>query len=444
MSLFWRIFLTFWLTLMSLSLLAAVSLDSIARRGAPPAAERQLLVERVLTGSAERIRRFGYGNVQRWLVRRPGAGRGFTVVGEGGEVLYGRRLTRAARQLAASARDADTIVTHAGVGSALALATEGRRLVLMVPERPPGRLLRLGWQGTIARMLLAGLVSALVAWLLSRHIAAPVRHLQAVTRRLAQGELAARVDTADRERRDELGDLARAVDHMAARLQDASENQRRLLADTSHELRSPIARLQVAIELARQRARADIEDELDRIEKEANRLDQLIERVLQVARHRAVPQQRLPVDVAQLLAGIVEDAGVPSRGSIVFERVGDGPFLTQGDPARLRSVFENLLQNALAHAGPNPQVELTVARRKANIVAVCRDDGPGVSQEDISRIFEPFRSGFTADSSDAGHGLGLAIAAAAVSAHEGTIHAENLAPGFQITVRLLVAESSTA
>ena len=159
----------------------------------------------------------------------------------------------------------------------------GRRYVLM------GVVVR-GWFGVVntpprgraIRVLIVLLTAGLVCYGLARNLPAPVARLREATRRLAAGELSARVGPQIGERRDELADLARDFDSMADRIETLVTAQRRLLSDISHELRSPLARLQVALGLARRGAVPETTAALDRIEREAHRLNDMIGQLLEL------------------------------------------------------------------------------------------------------------------------------------------------------------------
>ena len=122
----------------------------------------------------------------------------------------------------------------------------------------------------------AALVSALICLILSRYLTFPLERLRRATQQIAAGDLTQRVVPSMGGRRDEIAELAGAFDKMAERLEKVFSSQRQLLSDVSHELRSPLARLQVALGLARQRSNGQAEKELDRIELEIERLDELV------------------------------------------------------------------------------------------------------------------------------------------------------------------------
>ena len=440
MNLFWRIFLTFWLALMAVSLLGALGFEHAARREALAEGPRGEWVRERLRAAAGVVERTGPRGLRRMMERRPRADRALVLVDRRNRIVMGRLPPDRIRRLAAAAREGDGVVILPRDGAAIAVSRGDESFVLMAPWRRSARLLEVGWRGTAMRVLLASALSALVAWLLSRHIVRPLRSLQATSRSLASGDLSVRARAEDLARRDELGDLARDFDRMAERLQGAQDSERRLLADASHELRSPIARLQVAVELARQRAGNLASAELDRIETEAERLNDMIGQVLELARDRDRPVAQAPVDLIALIEQILGDVSYeqPEWKSRLAFRRGVDSAVVAGDEQRLRSVIENLVRNAVAHSPDEGVVDLSLRRDGKVLELTCRDQGPGVPDGALSSIFEPFYTRPTeATVGSRGHGLGLAIVAAGVVAHGGEISAENAQPsGLSVRVRL--------
>ena len=149
--------------------------------------------------------------------------------------------------------------------------------------------------------------AAAAVLLFALHLTNPVRQLQKAVDRFGHGDLTARVGST---RRDELGELARTFDRMADRTQTLLAAERRLLLDISHELRSPLARLDVAVELAR--SGDDSESQLNRIQKEADRLNALVGELLQVTRAEGDPSQRKlePVQLDSLVTDVVQDSRI--------------------------------------------------------------------------------------------------------------------------------------
>jgi two-component system sensor histidine kinase CpxA len=229
---------------------------------------------------------------------------------------------------------------------------------------------------------------------------------------------------------------------MAAQLKQHIEAQRQLLRNVSHELRSPLARLQVAAALARRRAGGTIDTELDRIDLETARLDELIGQLLALVRlEAATGQVHAPLDLTALLDAVSRDARfeAEARGSRVEATVERG-LLLNGNAEVLRSVFDNVVRNAVRHTPQGGAVRLDAARDAARerIVVTVRDEGPGVPDAMLARIFEAFVRVDEGRSAEAGGtGLGLAIASQGVRAHGGSIVARNRASGgLEVEVRL--------
>jgi signal transduction histidine kinase len=271
----------------------------------------------------------------------------------------------------------------------------------------------------------------LLCYLLAIHLTSPVRRLQKAVERFGQGDLSTRVEL---KRRDELGELARSFNWMADRIQTLLAAERRLLLDISHELRSPLARLGVAVELARSGTGNGIA--LDRIQKEADRLNALVGELLQVTRAEGDPSSlRLEkVRLGELVRDIVETNRIEAtaRGCDLKLDV-QTDVEVEGEPELLRRAVENVIRNAIRHAPDQTVVEVTVAGAEIRV----RDYGPGVPDEALARIFDPFfRVENDRNRTSGGVGLGLAIARRAVELHKGTIRARNANPGLLVEIGL--------
>lgn len=265
----------------------------------------------------------------------------------------------------------------------------------------------------------------------ARHLTKPVRELQVAVDRFGSGDLSARVGS---KRKDELGQLARTFDKMADRTQTLLTAERRLLMDISHELRSPLARLSVAVELARS---GDAGEYLSRIQKEADRLNALVGELLQVTRAEGDPSQRKlePVRLDEVVMEVADDCAIEAqaRGSKLDVHAAE-PVTLPGDRELLRRAVENVLRNAIRHAPADTTVEVEL--RKDGTVTV-RDYGPGVPEEALPRIFDPFyRVETDRNRTSGGVGLGLAIARRAVELHQGRIWARNAGPGLLVEMNL--------
>nr|WP_277603509.1 ATP-binding protein [Bowmanella dokdonensis] len=278
--------------------------------------------------------------------------------------------------------------------------------------------------GLVILLTSAGLC-ALLAWSLLR----PIGNLREATRAMARGDLQARaVKVASRQ--DEVGQLGREFNHMAEQLQRLVDSQKRILADISHELRSPLARLQVAIGIAQQEGNED-SVHLLRIEQEAGRIDRMLEDVLTLARLDS-GQQHLHWEIQSLealLGQLCDD--------IRFEARAYGKELTVQYPGEIKvrvdirlflSALENVLRNALKYA--RARIGLTITASGNGLAIRILDDGPGVADDQLSRLFDPFyRVSSARNRETGGTGLGLAIAAGAIASQGGTIVASNRAEG---------------
>lgn len=227
-------------------------------------------------------------------------------------------------------------------------------------------------------------------------------------------------------RRDELGVLANDFNRMGARLQDLIGSQRQLLRDVSHELRSPLARLRIALALAERAEPAEREKLWPRLIRECDRLEDLISEILTLARLDAEPGSAQPIDLAQLAGKLREDVKLSHPEQQLDITLQPGMHL-QGWPDMLERALDNLLRNALRFTPAGQPIELNVVRRSDEVYLEVRDRGPGVAEQHLAQLGEPF---FRAPGqSAAGHGLGLAIARRAAERHGGRLQLDNLADG---------------
>jgi len=247
-------------------------------------------------------------------------------------------------------------------------------------------------------------------------------------------------------RKDELAVLARDFDAMADQLRANRSATTQLLRDISHELRSPLARMRVALGLARQPP-ADFPRQLDRLEREIERLDSMISQVLKLARLQgtAVLMEREAFDLDEVIEEVVRDAnfeGAVNNRRVEFAGAANAPVL--GNRELLRSAVENVLRNAVRYSPNDAQVQVSLARTAAGLEILVRDRGPGVPPADLERIFEPFyRVAESRDRDSGGEGIGLAITSQVMKAHGGSAKAANAAGG-GLEVRLCLPEAALA
>ncbi|HEV7753085.1 MAG TPA: HAMP domain-containing sensor histidine kinase [Baekduia sp.] len=285
------------------------------------------------------------------------------------------------------------------------------------------------------------------AWWLVRIGLRPLERMGSTAGAIAAGDLSRRVETATP--RTEVGRLGLALNQMLDRLEEAFAKQRasedrlrRFLADASHELRTPLASIRGYAELFRigaAREPADTKKAMSRIESEAARMGVLVEDLLTLARLDEVREViREDVDLVRLAGDAVDDARATAPDREI-DLESHGRAIVAGDPHQLRQVFANLLRNALVHTPAGTPVAVTISHDGPTTVLEVRDYGPGLpTDDDDSALFDRFwRAEHGRERGKAGAGLGLAIVAGIVAAHDGSVSAEN-APGggARFTVRL--------
>jgi signal transduction histidine kinase len=289
---------------------------------------------------------------------------------------------------------------------------------------------------------IVGLV-VLLCYAFAYHLTSPVRRLRSVVEGFGRGDFSAR---APASRKDELGELARSFNQMAGRIQTLLAAERRLLLDISHELRSPLARLGVAVELAR--SGEDREHMLDRIQKEADRLNELVAELLQVTRVEADPSmQRSDIlHLDELLGDIVYDSLLEAKAKdCTLLLKAPVPAILTGDEELIRRALENVIRNAIRYAPRNTSVDVELTKSAAAALVSVRDFGPGVPSEALTRIFDPFyRVDSDRNRASGGLGLGLAIARRSVELHKGKLSAQNANPGLLVTIQLPLAPPQAA
>ena len=326
-------------------------------------------------------------------------------------------------------------------------SSDGKHRYTLVLGTPPGPRVFFGPRGLpVPGLIIAIISSGLVCYFLSWYLTKPIVRLRAATRQLAAGDLTARTGAPVTNRRDEVASLMRDFDAMAERLEILVKAQSRLLNDISHELRSPLARLNVALGLARQRAGVESADMLDRIELEASRLNELIGRILTLARledgEQGVPQT--PVPLNELVENVAEDAEfeAQARHCHVHTVIPEGDWGVRGNASLLHSAVENVVRNAIRYTQERTSVEIELLSEEGSkgpeAVLKVSDAGPGVPPDALGKLFEPFyRLDDARGRLTGGVGLGLAITERAVRFHGGKVLAFNRDEGgLRVEIRL--------
>ncbi len=447
-TLFLRIFLSFWLAMGLIIATSIIVSATVAyqRLQALDAVEPSDLADQ----AAARLAKEGKPGLFAWIgeAERTHAGLRIYIVESHGVDILGRPLPERIQRRVHSIEMSGALggrngrpVQDMARRVPQFIGPNGEVLTLMTTFAgyPPFAVLRTT-DVNLTLLAIAFLFSGLVCWWLARYVSMPVARLQDAARSVAAGNLDARVSDQFATRHDELGVLARDFDRMAEYLRSLIASKETLLSDMSHELRSPLARLRVALGLAR-REGADLPKQLGRIELEAERLDALIGQILHLSTLTSGEPKlhRERVDLTALLNDIVEDARL--EAGVAGKRVEwtpAGPALLEADPQLLRSAIENVLRNAVRFTAVDTAVDVSLKRDDGMLVLTVSDQGPGVPDLDLARIFEPFyRVADARDRDSGGTGLGLAITARVVSLHSGMVEAQNgVGTGLVVEIRL--------
>lgn len=275
----------------------------------------------------------------------------------------------------------------------------------------------------LALVAVALLVIASVAWLIAGRIGKPIGELQRAVRNLAAGDIDTRVPDSITRRQDELGQLANDFNAMAEHLNQLIQGRERLMRELSHELRSPLTRLQAALTLAAARNQLGKDEQL-RVENEIAQMNKVIGEILRYsALDSSVSMKIRLVRIDRLLKRLVEVEEIEAHSrSCRIELHTDRNLEVAGDPELLNSALENILRNAIRYAPAGTAVRLDAQRQDKEICIRISDRGPGVAQDQLERIFEPYvRNG----NDSGGTGLGLAIVKRVIERHGGRVQAEN-------------------
>ena len=459
-SLLIRIFLSFWLMIV-VTIIVAAAMGSYYAERARAAIETFEVSEAMLDASAS-LQRDGRDGLTAWLESLPGVTQALVyVLDRHGRDLLARplpppvkiavrRFGGARSQRQPARRDFGNLRPARPFTELVGPDGHVYTLFVLPPRGVVGRWL--ADRGRASLVVLALIVSAVVSYLLARAISMPIRRLRESATSIAEGDFSTRVTGRIGKRRDEIGLLARDFDRMAGELQRAAERQTELTRNVSHELRSPLARLRVALELARRQA-GEL-PELEKIDKETERLDELIGQILEFSRFDAkVREKHSRLDLGEVVASIVEDVRyeyTSGKHAIEVELQIDDTCTVDVYPSALNASIENILRNAAQHGRADGKIEVRVFAEGPDALVSVRDDGGGVAESELTRLFEPFyrasnrqdrgtgqetgqETGLCQETGK-GSGLGLAIASRAAAVNGGSITATNQARGLCVTI----------
>ena len=252
------------------------------------------------------------------------------------------------------------------------------------------------------------ILAGITGYILSISVTRRLRLLEAVTEKLAEGELDARAD--DSAGAPELRKLAQSFNLMGARLSGLVEQQRRFAADASHQLRTPLTALRLRLERARELLASDpaaAEERLLAVENEAERLSNIIEGLLALSRTESSSAAIEAYDLSLLARERIEQWQPLAAESNVKLRF-EGPVSARVNavPTAVEQILDNYLDNALTVSPPNSKITVRIVPGGTLTALHVLDEGPGLSKEDCSRAFDRF---WRATSDSSGSGLGLAI-----------------------------------
>jgi two-component system sensor histidine kinase BaeS len=295
------------------------------------------------------------------------------------------------------------------------------------------------------QMLTSGIIgvvslalAAVVAWVMTNVLLAPIRRLTAGVSLLSDGHYSARLNE---NSTDELGQLMNDLDHLAHKLEESRASRRRWIADISHELRTPLTVLTGEIELLKDGIRPFDQQQLLSLDQEIGRLRHLTDDLYQlsVSDIGGLRYSFSPVNILDSLS--VSIANIKLRASergVDLVLKGKTRHLIKADSQRLTQLLNNLIENSLAYTNAPGKIEVSVFDDEEHVYIKVEDTPPGVAEKDCEKLFEPlYREEASRNRRSAGAGLGLAICKNIVNAHQGTITASPSAlGGLCITISL--------
>ena len=273
-----------------------------------------------------------------------------------------------------------------------------------------------------------------LAWYLTR----PIKLLSESVQKVATGKYEA-VQPKLGLRRDELVTLAGEFDHMADEIWRNQQALKQVLSDVSHELRSPLTRVKLSLGLLEQQQQKMTPQNLSKIMRELDRLDELINQVLTIAQLDNVPTHHLDdyVELRGLLSSIVDSIDIELREkscSATIQTVDtQDELVMQGNQELLYRAFENIIRNALKFSPDNSQIDIEIFTRDTQVHIQVTDNGPGIPANEIDNIFTPFYR-LDAARHTKGFGLGLTICKQAIEYNKGEVSAHNGEKGLIVEV----------
>ncbi|MFX4227069.1 MAG: ATP-binding protein [Porticoccaceae bacterium] len=281
----------------------------------------------------------------------------------------------------------------------------------------------------LALVMLGSVITAIFSLLLTYMITRPILKLREHVEGLG-ADLSAPLEKRLLERQDEFGELARSVEEMSERIRELIDSKQRLFFDISHELRAPLARMQVAAEIVRDRSERNGEDLTinDRVDREIRALDQLITELMNYIKEDFTRLPLEQVDLCELVEALIADQDFASSShKLVFRCELDKGLTITTKPILLERAIRNLLENAIKYSPEGTPVEIGVAEAGEAYCICVMDRGPGVPEDQLREVLEPFTR--LHPESIEGVGLGLSIVVRAVEEIGGQLELKNREEG---------------
>jgi len=286
-------------------------------------------------------------------------------------------------------------------------------------------------------ILVAGAVIliSVVLWIpMVRHITRPLSRMTSATEKIAEGSFNV---TINEPRQDEIGRLAKAINHMTSRLSALVKGQKRFLGDVAHELGSPLARLQIGLGVLEKRVEVENKERVRDIMEDVDHLAKLVNELLAFLR-ADIKSSTVKLKSVDLLP-LVQTAVAREQTSTAEILVDVGTDIRVHASAELLTrALANLVRNAIKYAANYGPIGIMAGKNKDKVTIEVRDNGPGLPEDFLDQLFEPFfRPESARDRDSGGVGLGLAIVKTCVETCKGTVSASNLQPnGFAINITL--------
>lgn len=439
-NLYWKIFLSFWLVIIVVMMTTMYVTGLVTHRSTIPANER--IVINSYANAAVATYESGHRSALiKWL-KQTHVKKHVTLylLEPNGDVIADGEIPQAIKklaldyskqQLSAQIMSKDKFI----ISHEILTASDHVYRVAVSLNMPITHLSYIPWAGMSLVLLFFTCLSGSICYLLSLYLTSPIRDLRLVARSITRGKLKTRVGDNVTKRNDEIAELGQDFDSMAEHIEHLIVSKERLLQDISHELRSPLARMQIALELARTKTDKST---FDRMELEIHRLDDLIGDIMTLAKMQTSKLVVNPINInlTHLVQVIVDDANFEFSEINTEFHAPEIDIQIDADEKILYHALENIVRNALKYTKPATQVTVNLIDAPKEITITVTDEGPGVPEEYLDKIFDPFlRVDSARNVKTGGYGLGLAITKKAIMLHRGKIFAENQdGSGLKVTI----------